>query len=160
MRMATLICAGSLDVSFTGTVCARAWMTLTEKNRASLNFSRPILRSGKILLQKCAILRNAQQTLFVRLTYDSQCCATQRKSAQFVRLELQISCSITELCRRLRAKILSDAAPASLFLYGKVSRLLQRHFGRGRSARTTGIPGNGGTLGEITPCLGDPAGSG
>ena len=22
----------------------------------------------------------------------------------------------------------------------------------------TGIPGNGGTLGEITPCLGDPAG--
>ena len=87
--MATLICAGSLDVSFTGTVCARAWMTLTEKNRASLNFSRPILRSGKILLQKCAILRNAQQTLFVRLTYDSQCCATQRKSAQFVRLELQ-----------------------------------------------------------------------
>jgi hypothetical protein len=30
------------------------------------------------------------QTQFVSLTYDLQCCATQRKRAQFVRLEFQI----------------------------------------------------------------------
>jgi hypothetical protein len=29
----------------------------------------------------------------------------------------------------------------------------------GRNARTIGLPGNGGTPGEITPCLGAPAGS-
>ena len=32
-------------------------------------------------------------TPFVRLLYDSQRCATQRKRAQLTRLELQISCS-------------------------------------------------------------------
>jgi hypothetical protein len=46
------------------------------------------------LLQNRAILRNVLQTTFVRLTYDSQCCATQRKRAQFVSLELEIRCSI------------------------------------------------------------------
>jgi hypothetical protein len=62
--------------------------------KARLNFSRSFLRSGKILLQNRAILRNVLQTTFVRLTYDSQCCATQRKRAQFVSFELEIRCSI------------------------------------------------------------------
>jgi hypothetical protein len=62
--------------------------------QADQDFLRSTLRSGKISLQKCAILCNADQTPFVRLIYDSQCCATQRKSAQFVRLELEIRCSI------------------------------------------------------------------
>ena len=58
-----------------------------------LNFSRCLLRSDKILLQNSAILCNTLQTPLVRITYDSQCCATRRKRTQFVRLELQISCS-------------------------------------------------------------------
>ena len=66
--------------------------------RTRLNFSRSFLRSGDFSLQKCAILCNALKTPFVRLTYDSQCYATQRKRAQFVSLELQISRS--GLCLR------------------------------------------------------------
>ena len=64
------------------------------EERRPLNFSRCFLRSNKILLQQCAILRNAPQIRVVGLTYDSQCCATQRKRAQFVSLELEIRCSI------------------------------------------------------------------
>jgi len=43
------------------------------------------------LLQNSAILRHALQTPFVRLTYDPQYCATQRKPAKKLSLELQIS---------------------------------------------------------------------
>jgi hypothetical protein len=72
-----------------------AW-TIPRAREATLaagqDFSRSILRSDKILLQSNATLRNAQIG-FVPSTYDSQCCATQRKRTQFVRLELQISCS-------------------------------------------------------------------
>ena len=67
---------------------------LTVRHRLTCpNFHGLFYGRAKILLQECAILRNALQTLFVRVTYDSQCCATQRKRAQFVSLELQISCS-------------------------------------------------------------------
>ena len=70
-------------------------------NNSALDiFLRSILRSGEIRLQKCAILCNALQTTFVRLTHDSQCCATQRKPAQFVSLELEIRCSFHLTYRR------------------------------------------------------------
>jgi hypothetical protein len=65
--------------------------TIPRARRRRQNFSRSFLRSEKFLLQKCAILCNALQTLFVRLTYDLQCCATQRKRGQKLFLELQIS---------------------------------------------------------------------
>src|SRR5215472_11485941 len=69
---------------------------------AATEFSRFVLRSEDFWLQNSAILCNAMQTSWVRITDDSQCCATQRKRAQFVRLELQISRSEpTELCRRI-----------------------------------------------------------
>ena len=74
------------------------------EERRPLNFSRCFLRSNKILLQQCAILRNAPQIRVVGLTYDSQCCATQRKRAQFVNLELQINCSIGPSYRRRIAR--------------------------------------------------------
>jgi hypothetical protein len=54
-------------------------------------FSTDSLRSANLWLQNGAILRNGLQTPFVRLTDDSQCYATQRKRAQFVSLELQIT---------------------------------------------------------------------
>jgi hypothetical protein len=68
---------------------ARSSNPLTRSEKAK-TFHGRFLPSEEFWLQNCAILCNALQTQFVSLTYDSQCCATQRKRAQFVRLELQI----------------------------------------------------------------------
>src|SRR5262249_15569731 len=59
-----------------------------------ISFHGHFLRSDKFLLQNSAIPRNAARTLNDTNTYRPQRCATLRKSAQLVRPELQIRCSI------------------------------------------------------------------
>ena len=111
------------------------------EGRRPLNFSRCFLRSNKILLEQCEILRHAPQIRGVGLTYDSQCCATQRKRAQFVSLELEIRSSIQSNYGR---KIGTDIYRVSRQAEGYPSRAKRRLTAQqpclSRSSRLATVP--------------------
>ena len=97
-----------------------AW-TIPRAREATLaagqDFSRSVLRSSEILLQNCATLRNAPRKRNCELpsiSNDMQSSETLRNS---LGLNYKSAALPAELWRRLRGKILSDAAPANLFLY-------------------------------------------
>jgi hypothetical protein len=70
---------------------------IAKYSRASRIFYGRFLRPGDFLLQNCATQRNAARMLNCRITQHPQRCATLRKRAQKLCLELEIRC---RLCSR------------------------------------------------------------
>ena len=75
---------------------------IAKYSRASRIFYGRFLRPEDFLLQNCATQRNAARMLSCRITQHPQRCATLRKRAQKLCLELEIRCRLYIYSRKRR----------------------------------------------------------